>query len=236
MATAKSSKTSKSTPKKDEDKVDNKLVQNAFVKIKTIWLEHSQKAYLEVANYLASEFFDNEEDLIKKGTPAVGKKLSFNALVEKLKEDSPQLPSRSWLYNSVSLLAAEGEIQNSGDDELVHAYGNLNVSHKIKLLTVKKVDKKKELILATDKEKLSVRMLDNEIKKVKGTRKSAIKTEEKDPYLKQLKAVKSTLFNRKNAVLRQIKIASDPSDFQSLKEELDSFMKKIVGMINDHKK
>ena len=100
-----------------------------------------------MANYLFETFFDSDWELVKKKTPAHGKVKSYNELVKKLKEDDPTLPGRSWLHNSVRLLAAQKDIEEEIKTEvIVHMYGQLHVSHKIAMFPLE-ILQKEDLIV-----------------------------------------------------------------------------------------
>ena len=146
--------------KKNKDN-DLQLADEAFLKIQGIFSDHYQSALLEVANYLAETFFNNDIELVKQRKPAPNREESFHQLCYKLKDSSQGAPSKSWLYNALGIFVDEAEYKN------FHTYGNLSISHKVKLLTVKDEKDKKALIQeAVDKE-YSVRELQRIISKRK---------------------------------------------------------------------
>lgn len=168
------------------------------------------------------EFFDGDENLIKKKTPADGKVKSFNALVEKLKAEGAQLPGRSWMYNSVNLRIEEENLEDSGDKELVHTYGNLNVSHKISLLSVGDLEQKKKLIQEIDEKKLSVRETKERVAALKG-KKGARKV----AFQNKVSSIHKQLSNWQSQIEKAIKNNSDKKEFQKLNTALKNFIKKI---------
>ncbi len=172
---------------------DIKLAEKAFVDIKSIYIKHHQEAYLAVANYIAETFFDNDPDLIKTGKPAAGKNMSFRQLGIKLRGEDSGGPSESWMYNALWLLRDNFLIKQEGK-ELFHTYGNLPVSHMVRLTTVKDMSKKKKLIKGTEKKIPPVREFQKRINTALG------KSEPQKTYRKELQGIKNDLKKRLQTV------------------------------------
>lgn len=203
---------------------DDNLVEVAFTRIKEIYFSHAQQAYQEVASYLVETFFNNDIELIKKKLPAEDKAKSFNLLIKRLKDEDARLPKRSWLYNAIGLYLDQHELQ---EPEIVHAYGQLSVSHKVQLLTIRDLDQKKELIGEINEKGYSVRGLQKRIAEVKLKRK----TNESDVFLKQLEKIIGDLSKAKLRMLDIFAPLSDREDYMEIQKKLDELIKEISSLL-----
>ena len=125
-------------------------------------LEFHQKAaetlHYQVGELILSKIFDNDfvtaGDINKSKTES-HRVLVFRCLEKQIKEHSGEgrLPKKTWLYNSVNLVLDRKRLEG------ISVYKELSVSHKIELLCVSNVERKKELISKAHSEGLSVRAL-----------------------------------------------------------------------------
>jgi len=147
----------------DNDLVDNDLVEKAYTEISNIFYKKFEHAIMESGRYLLKEFYDDKIELARAGKPS--KSGSLNRLIQKLRNTSPDSPSKSWIYNSIGLVVQEFDVKKMGHD-CFQTYGKLSISHKILLLPI--ADKeKKDLINKAFNEKLSVRKLNKAMKELK---------------------------------------------------------------------
>jgi len=147
----------------DDGLVDNDLVEKAYTKISNIFYKKFEHAIMKSGRYLLKEFYDNKIELARAGNPS--KSGSLNRLIQKLRNTSPDSPSKSWIYNSIGLVVQEFDVKKMGHD-CFQTYGKLSISHKILLLPI--ADKeKKDLINKAFNEKLSVRKLNKAMKELK---------------------------------------------------------------------
>jgi hypothetical protein len=181
--------------KADEKK--SQIVDEAVLEIKKLYIKNAQQAYLDIAEYLAKTFFNNKIELIKAKKPAGDMAWSYNAVIKALRLEKIAAPSKSWMYNALDLFT-DRKLLEQGDQEVFHTYGNLPVSHQIKLITVKNIDKKAELINKTANEKLTVIKLQQELDKLTKKKKP------KNTYRKELEAVEKFLEKR----LASVKVLS----------------------------
>lgn len=217
------------SPNSDVVLTDKELSDKAFVEIQKIYLDHTQQAYLQIANYLLETFFDNNIELIRKKTPANGKDKSFKMLCDRLRKEDSRLPKKSWLYNALGLLADEDNLKE--DSTIFHAYGKLSVSHKVQLLPIHDFKKKKELIIETDKVGHSVRTLQKLVHDLRSTgKKKAVNP------LKQLEKLKSRLEEDRKAIQLLIDSQSENSDYKDTEKQLVDLIRSIDKMIEIQEK
>ncbi len=168
---------------------ERKLVDEAVVKIKLIYIKNAQQTYLDIADYLAETFFNNDIELIKAKKPAGNKVRSYNEVIRILRAEKIGAPSKSWMYNALDLFT-DRKLLEQKDEKSFHTYGNLPVSHQIKLITVKDIDQKVKLINKTAKEKLTVIKLQQELDKLNKKKKP------QNTYSEELKALEKYLEKR----------------------------------------
>ena len=218
--------------KPKEAPVDTELVNSAVVKIKLIYLEHAQNAYLEVAQYLFDNFFDSNYDLMRNKTPAEGKDASFNALAKRLKEEDVSLPGRTWLHNSVRLLAEKEDIEGKPDmEEVVHTYGQLPVSHKIAMLPLD-FERKKDLILEIDQGHLTVRQTKEKVAELcnKGKKSGSGRVIK---YDKKIQSIEKQVSKWQEQIENTLKKSADK---QEEFKELSKLLKKLLAGISNLQK
>jgi len=205
------------------DIVDVDLVNGAVLEIKSIYLKHAQMAYLEVANYLFENFFDSNMDLMRKKTPVLGKVESFNELVRKLKEDDVSLPGRTWLHNSVRLLAEKKDIDGLDIEEVVRTYGQLPVSHKIVMLPLE-IEQKKDLILKIEEDNLTVRQTKEKVAELlnRSNKEGAGKVVNFD---KKIVSIEKTVSEWQSQIGKAVKIGS--GNVEEFKK-LEKLLKKVL--------
>lgn len=144
---------------------DDKLVNEAFEKIKEIYFKHAATYNEDIAKYLIETFFDSDIELIRRRTPAMDKKESFFRVLQKLKEEDPRLPGKSWAYNLLRLKVQEHDYQ--ADTELFQTYGKLSLSHKTELLKIADSGEKRQLINEACENNYSVRDLKKKISEIR---------------------------------------------------------------------
>ncbi len=84
---------------KDENEVDNEMVQKAVSQIKHILIENFGNASYQVVDYLLENFFDGNKENLK--TKKLDGNNSFQGLLKALQDETGK--SKSWLYESIKL-------------------------------------------------------------------------------------------------------------------------------------
>jgi len=147
--------------------VDNTLVEQAYEEIFKIFTTADKAvdaAILETGEYLLKEFYDSDFEKAREKNSS--KKGSLNQLIKKLQESSFGAPSKSWIYNAIGLVVQNNDLKSNSSDESFHTFGTLPVSHKIRLLSVKDLNDKTQLINEINDNNLSVRSLDKRKKEL----------------------------------------------------------------------
>lgn len=195
--------------------VDDKLVNEAVIKIKEIYFKHATAYYFEIAEYLFETFFNSDIELLRKKTPALEKKESFYTVFQRLKDEDPRLPGKSWSYNLLRLKVQEHDYQD--DKELFQTYGKLSLSHKTELLKVSNPDEKKKLINDTHENEYSVRDLKKKISEMRPQKARKINP---IPFPKCIENIKSNI--------KEWKMLFDQySDMGSIQDDVDKVNYKI---------
>ncbi len=119
---------------KGEKKVDDQMVIDAKIKIKSIITEHFGAAAYEVVDYLVDTFFDGDKKNLKL-VKLNGHK-TFQKLLEAIHGETGK--SKSWVYESIKLWH---DRELLGDYE---PYMQLSISHRALLLKVSNIDDKKK--------------------------------------------------------------------------------------------
>ena len=226
---------------------DVQLAEEAFLEVKKIFIEYAQNAYLEAANYIVDTFFDlnteyfevSKQRLKVKGEdkgpilkvetvirgPAPDKEISYYQFINRLQQADSEAPSKSWMYNALGLYFDNRDIKEE-TPEVFHTYGNLPVSHQIKLLTVKNAKKKAELIKEIDKEKLTVKQLQVRVYEVRGI-------ERKQPALGLVNVMTSTKILLENK-LKQIEALIETDEHKKNKDlgKIKKNIEKLAGEID----
>lgn len=146
-------------------KPKSNLVERAFFNLSEIFSRHFEKAMTEAGQYILEEFFGGDIERARAKKPTV--EGSLHQLIQRFKQEDSRGPSKSWIYNAVDMV-----VQNH-DLEGFHTYGKLELSKKVRLLSVRDADQKKQLI--EEAPDLTVRKLAERVKEVKApkTRKSS---------------------------------------------------------------
>jgi len=143
-----------------EAKADEDLVEEAYKTIESIVVQHFTKTMEEVGEYLIKNFFDDDVERALSQNPT--KKKSLGKLIAKLRSEGEGSPSRTWIYNSVKLVADKRYFEENH----VKEYSKLKHSHKVYLTHVKDMETKKDLVIETVKKGYSVAQLKERIKEV----------------------------------------------------------------------
>ena len=152
----------------EETLPDTPMVERAYQTLTNIFTRHYQDALLKAGRYIVNEFYGGDIELVKAKKPT--EEQSLNQLIKKFQSRDAGSPSRSWIYNAVSMVVDEavfGAVQTFGQ-----TYGQLELSHKIVLLPINDVEQKKKLIKETVSKNYTVRQLKDRIaeQKTKGGR------------------------------------------------------------------
>lgn len=128
------------------------LALTAYKEIYGMVSTHFQDAVLEAGNYLITTFYGGDHDRAKANDPV--KKDAFNHLGElilAMRRENPGSPSKSWIYNSVKLAC------DARDLEDYEPYTRISPSHKILLLPISELSRKKQMISIINEGQFSVR-------------------------------------------------------------------------------
>ena len=166
IETEKTNKDNSTLPAKNKSQIeetvaDDALVNRAYETLTVIIGKHFSLAMEEVGEYLIKEFYGGKYKLVHDGKPK--KKESLNRLIEKLQQADDGAPSKTWIYNSINLVADKRHFE---EIEFVE-YKNLGLSHKVYLTHVSNLDEKKKLIIETIKNKYTVEQLKKRIAALK---------------------------------------------------------------------
>lgn len=142
------------TELKGENAIDNQLVIDAKRNIKAILTEYLGAAAYEVVDYLVATFFDGDKENLKKGRLDGHK--TFQELLKEIQDDTGK--SKSWIYESIKLWKDRALL---GDYE---PYMQLSISHRVLLLKVADVDKKKEYAQDFVEKQLSYKKAKEEVR------------------------------------------------------------------------
>jgi len=127
--------------------VSEEVIEDAYKKLNEIFVKNElaliYNNMLDVGKYLVKLFYNNDYEKANKRIYANDE--SMTKLIKRFEEDKKygNAPSRSWLYNAVSMARDNNLYENQ---KLLSTYGKLGHSHKIILLSVKNIVKKNEII------------------------------------------------------------------------------------------
>ncbi len=204
-----------------ENQPDDDLVAAAYSELKNIFVkryeEARNRAMLDAGNYIIATFYDQNYQLAKNKNQAIKKK-SLHRLIKKLQEQSGDTPSKTWIYDAVALAVDEHELES------FRTYGKISVSHKLKLLKVRDLETKKQLIAETVSQPLSVRQLALRIKEETG----------REPELADLIRKPDKLFSGKYAqwYSEQSLTALEPKKRAAIKDRINRYTAKIQDKIS----
>jgi hypothetical protein len=184
-------------------------VEEAYNHIRDIFVEKLQETMLEVGKYLINHFYDGNYDDAENKPFSHNK--SLNRLFKKLQENAfGNAPRKTWLYDAINLAIGENKFKE------VSAYGKLGSSHKIRLLSQKKLSRetKIQLMEQTVKDNLTVSQLQKKINE----QKSGETIELDEPFsmekllkydIDKLNTIKKRTADRKEKVLKHLKTYDD---------------------------
>jgi len=203
-----------------EKQPDDDLVAAAYSELKNIFVkryeEARNRAMLDAGNYIIATFYDRNYQLAKNKKQAAKKK-SLHRLIKKLQAQPGDTPAKTWIYDAVGLAVDEHELES------FQTYGKISVSHKLKLLKVKDLETKKQLISETVARPLSVRQLAQRVKeKIEG-----------EPQLDDLIRQPDRLFSKEYAhwYSQQSLAALEPKKRAAIKKRINRYTSKIQGEI-----
>ena len=149
------------------DENDTDLVDRAYAELSDIFYSNIGNAIFKAGEFIVSEFYNNEIELVKSKNPV--KKLSLNKLIKKIQGDSNKQLSRSWIFNAVKLYVETKELETT-----VQTYGQLPISHKILLFPIHNRSTKLQLIHEAVENKCTVVELKNRIAELMAVAKPEI--------------------------------------------------------------
>ncbi len=137
---------------------DQKLIDETITNIQDFYQKAAETLHYQVGELILSKIFDDDFETasdINKSKTDSRKVRIFRCLEDRIKKYSGEgrLPKKTWLYNSVNLVLDRKLLQN------ILGYKELSISHKIEILCVNNVERKKELITRILDDSLSVRGL-----------------------------------------------------------------------------
>jgi hypothetical protein len=180
-------------------------VEEAYNHIRDIFVEKLQETMLEVGKYLINHFYDGKHEDAEKKPFSHNK--SLNRLFKKLQENAfGNAPRKTWLYDAINLAIGEEKFNK------VSAYGKLGHSHKIRLVSQKKLSRetKIQLMEQTVNDNLTVSQLQEKINE----QKSGETIELDEPFsmekllkydIAKLNTIKKRTADRKENVLKHLK-------------------------------
>lgn len=183
-------------PAPDEDDID--LVDRAYAELSDIFYSNIGNAIFKAGEFIVSEFYNNEIELVKSKNPV--KKQSLNKLIKKIQGDSHKQLSRSWIFNAVKLYVETKELETT-----VQTYGQLPISHKILLFPIHNSSTKLQLIHEAVENKCTVVELKNRITELMAVAKPEI---EAPKSLLQVVKNPDLLFSDNYALDRGVKFLS----------------------------
>ena len=161
----------------EEKQPDNELVKRAYNNLLDIFTRHFENAMLEAGQYIIKEFYGDDYRKAEKKEADRNKSFeTLNQMISENKKKNISGPSKSWIYNAVSLAVQNKKLQEF-DPDTFHTYGNIPLSHKVLLLPLKvrddkgklnpqeTLERKRELIKVIDEKNLTVKQLREEIHK-----------------------------------------------------------------------
>jgi len=135
------------------------LIDETIENIKSIFNKGVTETYIKIGTLIVEKIYNEKlEDIdFSKGPSKKNKEkhLLFKRLAEEIEKRSEKgevLPQKTWLYNSVRLVADEQLLKEC------KSYGKLSISHKIALLRLTDKNQKIEIVNEITNKKLSVRI------------------------------------------------------------------------------
>ncbi|MBA3010686.1 MAG: hypothetical protein KKF12_12655 [Proteobacteria bacterium] len=131
---------------------DEQIANQAFGAIYKIVSTHYGNALLEVGNYLVKTFYENDYDRARQQNPAQKAAFSsLNALIVEKRKHTPDVPSKSWIYNAVALACDAHFLAEFAP------YDAISISHKAQLLPVRDMEQKKAFISQIATQQMTVK-------------------------------------------------------------------------------
>lgn len=134
------------------------LIDGTIESIRSIFNKGVTETYIEIGTLIVEKIYNNKLDEIDfskgPGRKNNEKHLLFRRLAEEIDkrfENGEALPQKTWLYNSVRLVADQQLLRDCKE------YEKLNISHKIALLRLNNKNEKIEIINRIVESNLSVR-------------------------------------------------------------------------------
>ena len=137
---------------------ETKLINETLDSIKTIYGKGYIETMLNVGKLILEKIYENDATCLNPDQPISGnvqnKVRLFKELArksDKLYNEGKSFPGKTWLYNSVRLVAEQKLFSNNPD------YERLSISHKIELLPIDDKNEKIKLSKLINSKKMSVR-------------------------------------------------------------------------------
>ena len=228
---------------------EDPVAQKAYEKIALIFSKNYEQALMEVGQYIVRTFYGGENDIENKPydenfeyAPKTIENArnndsplndSLHRLYAKISDEKTRnTPSQAWVYNAVNLVIQWHDVKKELKNDF-YTYRNLLLSHKISLLTVKKIQEKLALIQEVSEKNFTAvsfkeRIADSFAKKKNPPSLSALlkKPQEivKDDFLDDifLPALKT---KRRNALTSMKTIAEEQS--QQVEDEIKDLEESI---------
>ena len=187
--------------------IDQEKVENAVRHIVETYQTAAVMAMVEVGKYLVENFFNNDFEAARNPRNVTGNE-SIRQIHQKLNEKIGS-PSKSWVYNAIKVCVDEHKFKEID----FHTYGNLPISHRVKLAYVPNDAVKKDLAQQSFDNNWTVKKLVQEIdnRKSKRGKKSSPLTASRYKAL-------SSLLSKPEAFVENFE-KSFKDDFDKLKEK-----------------
>jgi len=130
----------------------------AFEQIKDIFNKHFHNAMLDAGRLIVNEFYGGSFTKAMRKEPE--HEGSLRQLILMLQQNKTEAPSKTWVYDAVNLAVDEHRLSG------FRTYGKIGHSHKVLLTHVSDLEKKKQLVEETARERFSVALLRERIKEV----------------------------------------------------------------------
>ena len=188
-----------------ETKSEEEKIEEAYHRLKNIFVKHVQNAMLECGQYLIETFYDGNYELAQEKKFTRNKSLA--KLIERIQQDAAEkgdAPSRTWLYDAVNLATDYHRYQQK---QLPSVYGQLGHSHKVNLTSAPD-EIKSALVLEAAEKQYTVAKLRERIR------------EEKDKLNPDLVSLKEAMSIKKLGTLK-------PKQLKALKAKTEGLVQKV---------
>jgi hypothetical protein len=140
------------------------MIDSAVGTILEIYQKYACEAMIQVGNYIIETFFSGDFEHARNPRNIAGDE-SIRQLHKKLGEQVGVRPSKTWVYDAIKV-AVDAHFFD------FQTYGNLTISHRVKIAYVKDDQLKQSLIEQCDSNQWTVRQLDEKIKESKAKKKT----------------------------------------------------------------